>query len=298
MTLLSRFFGRQETPDATARLVANPAIKRPLSLQVLFAADRLAIDIGMLTHALRSLGQETDTARCEVEFPDTQLLGLVGWADHVVRLVGFSAPFPPASVEQCVAPAHFPGEVKTAIRASASHVLLYYSGYASDPLDQYTALAAVAAALCGFGATGVLNEDAHTALPAAIFTDEDMRGNAWELLHTLPLLALYCGFVKYDQEDSAQVWLRTFGAEHFGLPNFAALAEGHHEGERYFGLFGNILDYLRESGASMAAGHTMQVGEETFMQLRAPTEAEPWLRDDTGVLVAELIGADAINRPH
>ncbi len=117
-----------------------------------------------------------------------------------------------------------------------------------------------------------------------------------ELLRTLPLPILYCGFVKYDVEGTPGVWMRTHGAPLLGLPDFAAHAKGHEEGQRYFDLFDDVFRYLRESGAEMAPGHTMQVGETEFLRLRAPTEDESFLESDGDLLVAEIISKDEINR--
>ncbi|KAF1003010.1 MAG: hypothetical protein GAK36_00338 [Pseudomonas sp.] len=106
---------------------------------------------------------------------------------------------------------------------------------------------------------------------------------------------LFYGFDKYEVEGVAGVWMRTYGAQAYGLPDFAALAEGHHEGERYSGVFNNILAYLRQSGAAMAAGHTMQIGETTYMKLREPAENEYYLQGPGTTLVAELIESDQVN---
>ena len=38
-------------------------------------------------------------------------------------------------------------DLKQQVRASRSHVILYYAGHEANPLDQYVALAAVAGAL-------------------------------------------------------------------------------------------------------------------------------------------------------
>ncbi|WP_437881290.1 DUF4261 domain-containing protein [Pseudomonas sp. LRF_L74] len=111
----------------------------------------------------------------------------------------------------------------------------------------------------------------------------------------MPLTALYCGFVKYDVEGLDGTWMRTYGAAVFGLPDFAALAQGHHEGERYSELFDNVLSYLRESGARMVAGHTMQVGEASYMRLREPLPHEYFLDGPDQVLVAEIIEESEIN---
>lgn len=298
MSLISRFFGRNESPEAAVAtaLTANPAIEDPLSLQVVFSAP-LALKADALTAALRAYHPDMRQARAEIEPDMPELLAMVGWGKHIVRLVGFNAPYPQASIEACVAPAHYPAEVKAQVRAHVSNVLLYYAGFEEDVLEQYVALAAVAGALTDFNGVAVLNEHAHTSLPAGVFTRESMGDESLDLLRSLPLTMLYCGFVKYEVEGTQGVWMRTYGGDAFGLPDFAALADGHHQGEQYSGMFNNIMAYLLESGAELAAGHTMQIGETSYMKLREPLESEYFLHGPGTVLVAEIIDGSQINQP-
>lgn len=297
MSIFSRFFGRKDEPSDTGALVANPDLDDPLALTVLFP-DAQKIDVAALGQAMRGYHRSTADARCEISPDPGAFIALVGWRNHVVRLVGFDAPMPADALEVCVAPAHYSQELKAQVRAHRSHVILYYAGHEASVFEQYVALGVVAGALARLGALAVVNEAAHTSLPAAMF-DAEVEDDPLELLRTLPLPMLFCGFVKYDVEGVQGVWMRTYGADRFGYADFAALAEGHHEGETYFELFGNVLRYLVDSGAEMAAGHTMQVGEDRFMRLRAPTDSEYFLDGPGAVVVAEVIGADEIaQRPH
>ena len=90
----------------------------------------------------RPITRPWPTRAAELDAGGDHWLGLAGWGEHVVRMVGFNAPLPEATVEVCVAPAHYPAEVKAEVRAHASHVLLYYTGHDADPLEQYVAVAA------------------------------------------------------------------------------------------------------------------------------------------------------------
>ncbi|WP_370386072.1 DUF4261 domain-containing protein [Snodgrassella alvi] len=80
----------------------------------------------------------------------------------------------------------------------------------------------------------------------------------------------------------------TYGANVFGLPDFAVLANNHDEGSDYFDMFGNILSYLRQSGATMNPGDTMEIGDNKMMSLRVPQEDEYFLKDTGNVLVVEI----------
>lgn len=292
----SRFFGNKDVPVDSIALIANKDIENPPSLQVLFPGP-LQIRATALGQRLRSYHPSMHSARVDLASDVPQVFGLAGWDKHVVRLVGFDAPFPQESLEQCVAPAHYPQEVKDQVRAHRSHVILYYAGFEEDPQERYVALAAVAGCLADEGqGVAVLNEHAHTSLPAGILSRTELGDETLETLHALPLTALYCGFVKYQVENVPGVWMRTYGGDVFGLPDFAVLAQGHHEGEQYANMFDNVMSYLRESGAQMHAGHTMQVGETRYMKLRDPLPAEYFLQGPGTVLVADIIDEADINQ--
>lgn len=301
MSIFSRFFGRSDSAashKASAPLVANSAIEHPLSLQVLFPAD-VEWNAERITQALRGHHRSLADARCELEAgvaSNGQAFGLAGWGKHVVRLVGFNAPMPADAVESCVAPSHYPQELKDRVRAHRAHLLLYYVGRDASPLEHYVVLATVAGALAKFGGLVALNESAHTSFPLAALSPEPGEGDIIELLRTLPLCILYCGFVKHEVEGVPGVWMRTYGCPLLGLPDFAAHAAGHHEGQRYFELFENVLGYLRQSRARLAAGHTMQVGENEHLRAREPNSQEAFLQGAGELLVLELIRSDQINR--
>jgi hypothetical protein len=297
VTIFSRFFGQSDKDDRVTQLIANPLIERPLGLEVLLDGP-LDLTSEKLTQALRAFHPSMEDARSEID-PKLQangsVFGLAGWHKHVVKLVGFNVPMPAEVVEANVAPAHYDQELKACARAHASHVILYYSGYDDSPLEQYVALAMLAAVIAQFGGIILINESAHTSFPAQTLATKSFDGDILELLRSLPLLALYCGFVKYEVEGTEGVWMRTYGANSFGLPDLAILADGHHQGELYFEMFGTILDYLRDSGATFAAGHTMQLGDDAFMRLRDPTEDEYFLDSDGELFVAEIVGPEDMN---
>jgi hypothetical protein len=299
MSLFSRFFGKKDADDlAGGQLEANPDIKRPLSLQVLFP-DAFRLNSDQLVGALRSYHHSMSEAQCEVDpelIREGKVLGMVGWGKHVIQLVGFDTPYPATPFEACVAPSHYSQELKQRARSHKAHLILYYAGHEPSAFEQYVALAATAGALARLGAIAVLNESGHTSFPAAALSGSDSESDMMELLRAFPLSILYCGFVKREVEGISGVWMRTYGAPLLDLPDLAAHAIGHEEGQRYFDMFENIFGYLRESGARLAAGHTMQIGEEEHLRFRAPNEAEGFLQSDAQLLVVEVISANEINR--
>ncbi len=266
------------------------------ALQLLFG-QRTVLDPAAVQKSLRAFHPSMAAATCEIDAATAAQgtpVGLLSWGEHVVRIVGFDVPMPTDVVEKCLQPAHLAADKKAEARAHQAHLLLYYVGKEKDPLEQYVVLAAASAALSQHGATFILNEDGHTAFPAAALAG--MTGDAMKLLRTLPIPILYSGFVKFDVEGVNGTWMRTFGNHLLGLPDLAYLAPGHHEGQSTFDLFCNLLSYLRSSGATFAEGHTTQVGESSFLRFRAPVKSEYFLENPKPLLVLEKIAKADINR--
>jgi hypothetical protein len=137
---------------------------------------------------------------------------------------------PATAVETCVAPSHYAKELKKRAQSHRAHILLFYAGYEDSPFDRYVALAAAAGVLGRLGALVVLNESGHTSLPAAVLSGLNSEGDMMDHLRSLPLLLLYCGFVKLEVEGIRGVWMRTYGAPLLQLPDLAAHATGHEDG--------------------------------------------------------------------
>ena len=260
------------------------APKDARSLQLLFSDSR-NLEATAVVRSLRDYHPTMAAATFEQ--------GVIEWDAHRVRLARFDAQMPPDLVELCLAPAHFGPELKARARAHQSHALLYYAGTDDDPLNQYVVLAAACASLAKLGAIVILNEAGHTAFPAAALAE--IKGDRLALLMSMPIPMLYSGFVKLEVEGVSGTWMRTFGNHLLGLPDFAHLAQGHHEGQATFDLICNLLSYLRSSGATFAPGHTTQVGEDTFLKFRAPQASEYFLENPGPLLVLEKVSKGAIN---
>jgi len=304
MDLIERFGGQRDPEAPFGELVANPEITKPISYQLLLMGG-LDLDADTVTKAIRSYHPTLHTARAELLELTRQevsadearsIVGLAGWGNHVIKLVGFESPIPQNVFDACVRPAHFSEQLKTVAKEHRSHVILYYAGYAADPLEQYVAMTVVAAALARAGGILLLNESARCAFPAEALWADEADQDSLETLRAMPIPLLYGGFVKIEIEDEPGVWMRTFGNRHLKLPDLALKAEGHHQGSETFDMFANMLAYLRESGAEFAPGHTMQIGEDVYLRLREPAEAEWYLESDGQMLVAEKISSAEINR--
>jgi len=301
LDLLSRFLGRAGEPG---ELTARPREVGP-SFQLLFP-EPIELDADGLSAALRAYHPDLAGARAELVtlgeygraevaevFGSTgeppHLIGLVGWGPHVVQLVGIAAPMPAFVLEKCLPPAHMPAELKDVAFHQHSHMLLFYAGTDADPLEQHVALAATAAALTRFGATFVLNENGRSAVPAGfVIPDPDVPDDDMlAVLRGLPIPLLYGGFVKIEVEGTPGVWMRTYGMHLWNLPDLSTLTTGHVREAMTFSMFANVLAYLRESGATFAVGHMMQVAEGVHFRLRSPKEDEYFLDSEGTMFVAE-----------
>ncbi|PXY91847.1 DUF4261 domain-containing protein [Gilliamella apis] len=289
MGIFSRFFAKKtESKQMDNSIVPNPDIENAISVSIVFSGA-LNINNDELLAKLKSIEPTIKDIRYETPFGQLEegMCILVSWGKHVIRVFGLNAPYPKAVLETCVAPASYSQEIKQQVYESDSHLLLYYVGYEQNVLEQYLALTRLAVCFEQFNALAVINEDAHTSLPVNFINSlASEKDGLTTLGECLPLL--FCGFVKYEIENIKGIWMRTYGANKFGLPNFAALANSYEESEYYFDMFSNILNYLRQSQATMNPGDTMEMGDNRMMSLRAPQDEEYFLKDQGDLLVIEI----------
>ncbi len=289
MGIFSRFFAKKtESKQMDNSIVPNPDIENAISVSIVFSGA-LNINNDELLAKLKSIDPTIKDIRYETPFGQLEegMCILVSWGKHVIRVFGLNAPYPKAVLETCVAPASYSQEIKQQVYESDSHLLLYYVGYEQNVLEQYLALTRLAVCFEQFNALAVINEDAHTSLPVNFINSlASEKDGLTTLGECLPLL--FCGFVKYEIENIKGIWMRTYGANKFGLPNFAALANSYEESEYYFDMFSNILNYLRQSQATMNSGDTLEMGDNRMMSLRAPQDEEYFLKDQGDLLVIEI----------
>lgn len=264
MGFLDGLFGKQKVPMMARR-------ERPLSLQLLFPS-KLRLHATALAEGLRALHPALAQACFELDAQASAAMnaevGVARWGKHKVQVVLFGVRMPSTVVEQCVAPAYYGAELKTQAREHTAHALLFYVGEEPDPLEQYVALAVLAVALAKEGALVVLNESAHTSFPTRPLVP-DKGEDLLEQLRTMPLTALYVGFVKLQAPKAQGVWMRTHGAPRMGLPDLAWHAQSDAEAYDTFQLFSGLLEYLRASGARFDEGHTAE-WQRRHVKIRKP----------------------------
>jgi hypothetical protein len=289
MNIFSRLFGKKsKLQQADEALIENPNIQAPLALSIVFKGQ-FYLDQDNLLKQLRSIDSSMKNIRCQMPYGklDDGCYALFGWKNHVIKLIGINAPYPADVLEICVTPAHYSQDIKDQVRENDSYIILYYTGYEKNILEQYLALTRFAASFEPFNGLALINGKGHSSLPIKVIRQlATEKGGIEGLCHCLPMF--YCGFVKYEIENVKGVWMRTYGADAFGLPDFAVLANSHDEGVYYFDMFSNILQYLRDSGTTMASGDTMEVGDNKMMSLRTPRDDESFLKDEGYVLVVEI----------
>jgi hypothetical protein len=215
--------------------------------------------------------------------PPASVVGLISFADHVVKLVVCDAPMPYGPVESCVGPALIPPPMKVDAKQHQAHALLYHAGTNTDPLERFVALCAVAGALARFDAIVVLNEEARAAVPALDLIPDDGEV-ALETYRDLPIPYLLGGFTKMDAGDADRPWVRTFANHRLGLPNLARRLDGHHQTAETFQLFAGLLGYLRRMGETFTAGDTIDLGHGPKLHLREPSDSE-WFLESSGVML-------------
>lgn len=298
MGLLDAFF-RKDKPGKTPADAAAPAdsgqsIEKPPALMVVFAEPR-SYTGDSLKASLRSVLSGVADVKVEAKpdlFDQGTPIARISWGPHQIDLVGFDVPLPATVLEKCVAAAHYGQDTKAAVRAQKAHALLYYAVENQPPLEQYVALAAVAAAMANHQALAVLNEDAMTSLPASTVHELATKQPDLLLLRHVPLMMLFCGFVKYFTPNM-EMWVRTYNCPRFGLPDLAMWRSSPNKGEDTFQIFDALLNYLQSSGKRFAPGHTAQLGEAA-LRFRAPRDDAPFPTHTAGqLLIVELANGPA-----
>lgn len=304
MDFLDRFRG---TPaGALQPLTAKQSDRAtPLGLQVLFPKAP-GFTAEQLTTALREYAPAMAEARAELVaakelaespfgppkpgMPVEDRFGLLSWGRHVIQLIGCDAPMPYGPVETCLPSAMMDPALKQAAVEHQAHVLLYYAGQETDPVEQYVALSVAAGSMVHFQAMVVLNELARAAAPASDLYPDDHETDPFEVLRQLPIPYLWGGFVKMDVGDPDRPWVRTFNNYNLGLPDFSRLLSSHNETAHAFRLFASFLGYLRQSGEQFRPGEVAETTENQLFGFRTPTEEE-WFLESPGEM---LVITDAV----
>jgi hypothetical protein len=299
MGLLDGLFGKKKATDVqpfaadqnapTSSKRANGKL-RPIALIVVFKSPRsytaaqLQTALRAMSPTLKAATVETDAKTIDQGTPASRVI----WTDHIVDVVGFDLPLPSPVVENCVQAAHYSQEIKKAVRSHAAHATLFYGGSSSSVLEQYIALAVVGSAFVKLGGLAILNEAAMTSLPSNAVYELATKQTDFAVIRHMPLLMLFCGFVKYMLPDNQTMWARTYNNPAFSLPDFATKTVNS-KAQQTFDMFSDFMAYLRSSRKSFKIGETAQFGPTKF-RFHAPRDDEPFpTHTDGHLLIIEAV---------
>lgn len=254
--------------------------------------ERVEIDLARVGALLASFDPALEAAVITMDLESR--IAEAAFGDFVVRFRAVGEPIPEAALDASLQLAHLDPDEKAAARSHTCFLVMEHAlveGEAAAQfrrkLDQFRAVAIVAAAFSRLGARFVVNLDARTALPAGAF---DARpADVIPLIEALSPLLLFMGFAKYELalppdlpnlgHRHAGVWMRTHGGAQFGLPDLARLAQGHEEGAATFRAMTEMIVHMIESRTVFSLGDVVQLPDGALAVFRAPVESEAFLLD-------------------
>jgi hypothetical protein len=284
MRLREMFSARRKAP------APRHSPQEPLHLQVLFpqpvwlSADELMSRLWGLHPSRAQARAEIMTGALIPGSDKLAQLARVRWGQHAVHIGFFEEPMPPGMLEQTVDFALYDDGLKARARAHTGHAVLVYKGEAKDPLEQYRVLAKIVAALVPLGAIVAVNPAGFTSYPAQDLTarpGEELD----EVLRTLPLMALFVGFQRFQVPDMKGVWLRTCGAPLLDMPDLAMHIRSYEESSHGFLIFKSIFAAMQDSGVKFKEGDMVDGGDQQW-KFRKPRSKERFL-DSERMIVLE-----------
>ena len=274
----------------STRRKAQAPRQAPLHLQVLFprpvwlSADELMSRLWQLHPSLAQARAELMTGALIPGSNKLAQLARMWWGPHTVHIGFFEEPMPPGMLEQTVDFALLDDALKARARAHKGHAVLVYKGEEKDPLEQYRVLAKIVAALVPLGALVAVNPAGFTSYPAqdlAARPGEDLD----EVLRTLPLMALFVGFQRFQVPGMKGVWIRTCGAPLLDMPDLAMHTRSYEESSHVFLIFKSIFAAMQDSGVKFKEGDMVDDGERQW-KFRKPRSKERFL-DSARMIVLE-----------
>ena len=289
MGLFARLFrrGDNEIQQSDDIFVPNSSIENPLSLIVLFNG-KLSFNQHKLLKTLRKIDSSMKNISLQSsieQIADGADIHAV-FGKHIIKIVCFNSPCSAEILEPCIESSQKRQDFRQQVYHHQSHIMLYYVGFEEDLVEQYVALTQFAVGFEHSDMCALINAKAHqilaTHVASALATEQK---GVYLLRNCLPLF--FIGFEEFNVDHFDGIWMRTYGADAFGFPDFAILANSYEDGEKYMNMFNNLLLSLRDSGAMIRAGHTTEDTEGKKMLLRNPLVQESFLQNGGMVLVME-----------
>jgi len=208
----------------------------------------------------------------------------VEFDNHLLRLVGLAAPLPAPELQRCLQPAHLNPQQKQSLAAHKTHMICTCEGNSSRGVEKFIALYKLAYALSEKAMRGVVNPMTWMCQSSDMLPNI-MTSRFLDAFRSSPAnsLAIWLGFVKFFKPNNT-VWFATKGNPFFGVPDFAYLGKSLAETDEIYDIFAAITTYAYQSEAHIAAGHTLQIGEDTFLRFRSIWKYADYLGEKTLVI--------------
>jgi hypothetical protein len=262
---------------------------------IILLFDKLPkLDITKIAGAIAQIEPLKKPVRSNIQVEEGGILrAFVEFDDHRLQLVGFSARVPAATMEHTIPVSNWKPQDKALLQGHKAHILCYYEGENTNPVERLIALYKTAFAFCKEGVLGILDEDAWNCMPRRMIEEQVKPDMLQSCRQTVPL-GIWTGFVKLFKSKT-EVWFCTKGYHRFGAKDLAYLGRPD-EANATYDLFGNLFFYMRD-GAVLKAGDTAQVSETENIRFREVYEYPDSLNSPSGTLVLEKIKASEINKP-
>lgn len=215
---------------------------------------------------------------------------------EVFDLVGIDAPLPENIVNYTVGCAYGNPEEIQAMRAHSFHVLAFYKGTNKDRQAIFNTYKKLAYGFLSQGLLCLANPYSWNVIGADLICgmveDDETRAFA-----ETPAMMIWRSFIKMPYGEG--VWFVTKGNNLFGIPEYAYFGSME-EAQNIYDIFETVFSYIYEGEGTIAAGDTMQTGEDEFIRFKTIDEAtsdfkEPLRGETIGTLVIERISSNEIN---
>lgn len=225
------------------------------------------IDAGAAGKALADIETLRVAPVIDLEIDEGRLHGSADFDSHSIGIVGFDQPAPEPVIEQTIKVSNWTGEAREQLESHKAHLVLMHKGGGADVLEKFIALYKLAAVLGGKQLRGVLIEEAWTCAPADVVR-EFLSGEILKGFRANMPPILFTGFVKFLSDEGT--WFASKGHHMFNAPDLVMC--GEEKPGDVMEIFMNIFLYVTQKGARVAAGHTLQIADETFLKF---SELEP-----------------------
>lgn len=200
---------------------------------------------------------------------------------HELRMIGFDAPAP--GLDEAIRTTRTKPELLAPLRTQNAHILCYYQGSETDPVEAMLIVFRLGAALIPHGLLGAIHGDAWQCfLPQAFQTMQDPA--ATSDFRAGAGVRFLCNRIPFHTERG--IWWGTKGQHVFGVPDFA-LWDGTQIGVKIVDeVFVGLFNYIRQ-GAVVRPGETMACGGQQ-LTVHELTEYQEHLAGPMGTLALRL----------